>query len=138
MALKTFIARSLMAHLVLFSLLIIVVPCSEGRSKPKLSFLGSLLSQSELFPNRIYTKSEVNQTKNSFVYESPGMRKKWQADRSIKKPGFANNLDVSEKPSYKEVQNIPRAKKLPKKHATLQEIGVSLDTSTQLYWEMNP
>ena len=116
--LKTFIARSLMAHLILLSLFIIIVPCSEGRAKPQLSFLGSFLSSSELSPHRIYAGSEVNQKKNSFVYESPSTRKKWQVDRSIKKPGYANNLDDSAKPSYKEVQNITRAKKIPQNSRT--------------------
>ena len=138
MTLKTFIARSLMAHLALFSLFIIVVPCPEGRAKPQLSFLGSLLSPGELLPNRTYAESQVNQKKNSFTYESPSMKKKWQVDRSINKPGYAKDLDASAKPPYKEVQNITRAKKIPKKHATLQEIGVSLDTSPKLHLEMRP
>ena len=135
---KFFIVRSFIVHLAIFSVVAFTVSCSEGEVKPSLNFLGSLLSPNDLFPRRINSQSKINQLKNSFVYETSAQQKKWSSNRNIKKPVYATNLENLNKPSYKSAEKVVAVKLAPKRHATLQEIGVSLDTSPKLKLNIRP
>ena len=123
---RFFIVGSALIHLVFFSLFVFVVPCTEGKSKPQLNFLGAILSRHDLFSQRS-DSSYVSQRKEAFTYESPALFQKWQENRGVEKPGFTNEREALTKPSYKEVSNRSNSRHAPKKHATLEEIGVSLD-----------
>ena len=137
LSLKNFIVRSLLVHLIFVGLFVLVIPCSQERPKPSLNFLGAILSRNELLPNRAPSPTTGALKKQNFVYETPFLFNQWQVHRDVKKPGFVIETMGESKPLYKEVQNTP-AQHAPRKHATLQEIGVSLEARPKLQLGITP
>ena len=137
-SLKMFITGALFVHLIFFSLIGFSVFYSKGQTKPSLNFLGAILAQDELRPKRVNDRGSSASSKLFIDWKDSGLLKNWQAKRDVEKPQYGNQGANLVKPHYKYKLKFTKEIKPPKKHATLEEIGVTLDTSPQYRLGIEP